>query len=89
MNWGGDENVAVEDWCALIGDLVGKAPVIQIDENAIPSLPLDVTRLNDLGFHSTVVVAGRHPPPGRDEPRRGVVARLGAPLRTRSAPGSP
>jgi nucleoside-diphosphate-sugar epimerase len=54
VNWGGDENVAVEDWCALIGDLVGKDPVMQTDANAIPSLPLDVTRLNDLGFHSTV-----------------------------------
>ena len=54
VNWGGDENVAVEDWCALIGDLVGKDPVMQVDANAIPSLPLDVTRLNDLGFHSTV-----------------------------------
>jgi nucleoside-diphosphate-sugar epimerase len=54
VNWGGDENVAVEDWCALIGDLVGKEPVMQVDANAIPSLPLDVTRLNDLGFHSTV-----------------------------------
>ena len=54
VNWGGDENVAVEDWCALIGDLVGKAPVLQTDVNAIPSLPLDVTRLNELGFHSTV-----------------------------------
>ena len=51
---GGDENVAVEEWCALIGDLVGKEPVMQVDPNAIPSLPLDVTRLNDLGFHSTV-----------------------------------
>jgi len=28
--------------------------VMQVDANAIPSLPLDVTRLNDLGFHSTV-----------------------------------
>ena len=54
VNWGGDENVAVEDWCALIGDLVGKAPVFQIDENAIPSLPLDVSKLNGFGFHSSV-----------------------------------
>ncbi|MEX1007631.1 MAG: NAD(P)-dependent oxidoreductase [Acidimicrobiia bacterium] len=54
VNWGGDENVAVEDWCALIGDLVGKEPLIQVDENAIPSLPIDVTRLNGLGFHSSI-----------------------------------
>lgn len=54
VNWGGDELVAVEDWCALIGELVGKEPVFQTDVNAIPSLPIDVSRLNDLGFHSTV-----------------------------------
>ena len=54
VNWGGDENVAVEEWCAFIGDLIGKEPLITLDENAIPSLPLDVTRLHELGFHSSV-----------------------------------
>jgi UDP-glucuronate 4-epimerase len=54
VNWGGDENVAVEEWCAFIGDLVGKEPLITLDENAIPSLPLDVTRLHELGFHSSI-----------------------------------
>src|SRR5436190_6005087 len=47
VNWGGDENVAVEEWCAFIGDLIGKEPLITLDENAIPSLPLDVTRLHE------------------------------------------
>lgn len=54
VNWGGDENVAIEDWCALIGELVDKEPVFQTDANAIPSLPLDVTRLRELGFRSSV-----------------------------------
>jgi nucleoside-diphosphate-sugar epimerase len=54
VNWGGDDNVAVEDWCALIGDLIGKEPLIEVDENAIPSLPIDVGRLNALGFHSSI-----------------------------------
>ena len=54
VNWGGDENVAVEEWCAFIGDLIGKEPLITLDENAIPSLPLDVTRLHELGFHSSI-----------------------------------
>ena len=53
VNWGG-ENVAVEDWCALIGDLVGKEPSIVSDENAIPSLPVDLTKLHDLGFRPSV-----------------------------------
>ena len=54
VNWGGDDNVAVEEWSALLGDLIGKEPLIQVDENAIPSLPIDVTRLHELGFHSSI-----------------------------------
>ena len=54
VNWGGDEVVAVEDWCALIGELTGKDVAFEPSPNAIPSIPLDVSRLNGLGFHSTV-----------------------------------
>lgn len=53
VNWGG-EIVAVEEWSAFIGDLAGKAPVIAVDENAIPSLPVELTRLHELGFHSSI-----------------------------------
>ena len=62
VNWGGDDNVAVEEWCELIGGLIDKKPVLHTDEHAIPSLPLDVTRLHEIGFHSTV--------PWRDGVRR-------------------
>ncbi|HXY93572.1 MAG TPA: NAD(P)-dependent oxidoreductase [Acidimicrobiia bacterium] len=54
VNWGGDEIVSVEDWSGLLGELLGKQPVFAHDANAIPSLPLDVSKLNDLGFHSTI-----------------------------------
>lgn len=53
VNWGG-ENVSVEEWCALIGDLVGKEPTIAVDENAIPSLPVDLAKLHELGFKPSV-----------------------------------
>jgi nucleoside-diphosphate-sugar epimerase len=53
FNWGGD-NVAIEQWCERIGELVDKKVVFQTDANAIPSLPLDLTRLHELGFEPTV-----------------------------------
>jgi UDP-glucuronate 4-epimerase len=53
VNWGGD-NVAIEEWCELIGELVDKKVVFQTDANAIPSLPLDMSRLHELGFDPSV-----------------------------------
>ena len=54
VNWGGDEVVGVEAWTALIGEMIGKDVVFEPSEQAIPSIPLDVSRLNGLGFHSSV-----------------------------------
>ena len=54
VNWGGDEVVSVEEWCTFLGELAGVEPVFEDDPNAIPPLPLDVSRLHELGFHSTV-----------------------------------
>ena len=54
VNWGGDDVVAVEEWCSHIADLIGKDVTFEPSANAIPSIPLDVTRLNELGFHSSV-----------------------------------
>jgi nucleoside-diphosphate-sugar epimerase len=66
VNWGGDELVSVEEWCTYLGELAGVEPVFEVDPNAIPPLPLDVSRLHDLGFHSAV--------PWRDGIRRLVEA---------------
>jgi nucleoside-diphosphate-sugar epimerase len=54
VNWGGDELVAVEEWCTYLGELAGVEAVFEADPNAIPPLPLDVSRLQELGFHSSV-----------------------------------
>ena len=53
INWGGD-NVAIEEWCELIGELLDKKVVFQTDANAIPSLPLDMSHLHELGFDPSV-----------------------------------
>jgi nucleoside-diphosphate-sugar epimerase len=54
LNWGGDEVVSVEEWCTLIAEIIGKDVTFEPSSGAIPSIPLDVSRLNGLGFHSTV-----------------------------------
>lgn len=46
VNWGGDEPVAAQEWCAYFGELTGKAP--QISTNPVPGtqrgVVLDVTK---------------------------------------------
>lgn len=54
VNWGGDEVVSVEEWCAHIAELIGTEVTFEPSADAIPSIPLDVSRLNALGFHSSV-----------------------------------
>lgn len=49
VNWGG-ELVAIEEWCGYIGELSAKEPLFEPDTDAIPSLPVDTTRLRELGF---------------------------------------
>ncbi len=54
VNWGGDEIVSVEQWCALIGEIIDKPVTFESTEASVPPLILDVGKLNSLGFHSTV-----------------------------------
>jgi nucleoside-diphosphate-sugar epimerase len=32
VNWGGDEGVSVQEWCAFIGELTGRAPEVVVKE---------------------------------------------------------
>jgi UDP-glucuronate 4-epimerase len=54
VNWGGDEIVSVEEWCGLIGEMIDKPVVFEHTDASVPPLILDVGKLNDLGFHSSV-----------------------------------
>lgn len=54
VNWGGDEVVSVEEWCGLIGELIDKPVDFEHTDASIPPLILDVAKLDDLGFHSSV-----------------------------------
>ena len=41
VNWGGDEAVRLQDWCALMGELVGAEPVYRISDRAFRGAPVD------------------------------------------------
>jgi nucleoside-diphosphate-sugar epimerase len=47
VNWGGSEAVALEEWCAYLGELTGLEPRFQASPHAFGSLALDLTRLHE------------------------------------------
>ncbi len=46
INWGGSEPVSIEDWCAYLGQLVGREPEFLYTEHTIGSITLDLTRMH-------------------------------------------
>jgi UDP-glucuronate 4-epimerase len=48
LNWAGPDVVSVQEWCAYLGHLVGKEPIFEETENAIPSVATDVTLMEQL-----------------------------------------
>ncbi|HVA61090.1 MAG TPA: hypothetical protein VNG13_11230 [Mycobacteriales bacterium] len=54
VNWGGDEPVSVEDWCAYLGELTGLRPRLVPTDQALRSVQLDLSRMHELVGHPTV-----------------------------------
>lgn len=48
VNWAGPDTVSVQEWCAYLGSLVGKDPVFEETEAALPSVAVDTTYMQDL-----------------------------------------
>jgi UDP-glucuronate 4-epimerase len=48
VNWAGPDVVSVQEWCTYLGQLVGKDPVFEYTDAALPSVAVDVTRMNEL-----------------------------------------
>jgi nucleoside-diphosphate-sugar epimerase len=48
VNWGGDEQVSVEQWCAWLGELTGLEPKFVESEATVGALPLDLTKMHEL-----------------------------------------
>lgn len=54
VNWGGDQFVSLQDWCAYLGSLVDKEPVFEETHHTLRGNPLDVTKMHELIGHTTV-----------------------------------
>lgn len=54
VNWGGDERVSVEEWCAYLGGLTGVDVNCVPSEQSLASVALDLTRMHELVGHTTV-----------------------------------
>src|SRR6185503_3262654 len=41
VNWGGDEEVSIEEWCTYLGELAGVVPQFDETEHTIGGIPTD------------------------------------------------
>ncbi len=48
VNWAGPDVVSVQEWCGYLGSLVGKEPVIEETEQALPSVAVDTSFMEQL-----------------------------------------
>ena len=49
VNWAGQEQVELEEWCAYLGELTGVEPRFEVSDKALDSVQVDTTRLLELG----------------------------------------
>jgi UDP-glucuronate 4-epimerase len=69
VNWGGDEAVSIEEWCAYLSELTGVTASIKPAAVALESVTVDLTRMHDLVGQCSVgwrdgmrrMVESRHP----------------------------
>lgn len=54
VNWGGHDDVSVEDWCAHLGSLTGLTPRFEPSPDALESVVVDRTRMVELAGETTV-----------------------------------
>jgi nucleoside-diphosphate-sugar epimerase len=48
VNWAGQEQVGIEEWCAYLGELTGLEPRFEVRDEALDSVQVDTTRLQEL-----------------------------------------
>src|ERR1700760_4519547 len=54
LNWCGEQDVSLQDWCGYLGSLVGKEPVFQESDQALRGNPTDPSRMREVVGVSTV-----------------------------------
>ena len=48
VNWGGKDQVSVEEWCGYMGKLTGLEPKFDYTENTLQSVIVDTTKMHRL-----------------------------------------
>ncbi len=48
VNFGGSQQVSIEQWCEFLGELTGLEPVFALNEKAFGSLAIDTEKMHDL-----------------------------------------
>ena len=69
VNWGGNDAVSIEDWCAYLGELTGLDGATVETDQTLESVTIDTTRMHELVGKTSVdwrdgfrrMVAARHP----------------------------
>lgn len=69
VNWAGQEQVSIEEWCGYLGELIGVEPKFDYTENALESVMVDNGRMRELVGPTEVewkaglrrMVEARHP----------------------------
>jgi len=54
VNWGGDEEVSIEEWSTFLGELVGKTAGFDRTTGTIGGIPTDNTKRRELAGNTTV-----------------------------------
>lgn len=72
VNWGGEDAVSIEEWCAYLGELIGLEPTLQATDQTIGSVTVDLSRMHALVGHAKV--------PWREGFARMVAARQASPM---------
>ena len=54
VNWGGEDTISVEDWCAELGELTGLDVAFTVNPSMVGSVVPDLTRMHDLIGPTTV-----------------------------------
>ncbi|TQK31655.1 NAD-dependent epimerase/dehydratase family protein [Arthrobacter sp. SLBN-53] len=54
VNWCGDQTVGLQEWCTYIGELIGREPVFEVSDQALPTGPTDTTKMHEIAGGTSV-----------------------------------
>jgi nucleoside-diphosphate-sugar epimerase len=54
VNWCGDQQVSIQQWCSYLGSLVGRKPMFEVSAQALRGNPTDTTLMHELVGGTTV-----------------------------------